>query len=139
MRKDKFKNSSFEKNFKFFNMKILFYNSYIMSTFDFCCTVWGTGKRSESIITKLQNRTAKVILQQHYKPHANSVFTKLEWLPFRKRYNYHMGLMIYKSINGDAPKYISNLLQFCENNNYNLRSTERKDLRMANIKIIPTI
>ena len=46
-----------------------------------------------------------------------------------------MGLMIYQSINGDAPKYISNLLQLCENNNYNLRSTERKDLRMANIKI----
>jgi hypothetical protein len=43
--------------------KILFFNSYILPIFDFCCTVWGNCSEERiQRITKLQKRAARIIL-----------------------------------------------------------------------------
>jgi hypothetical protein len=43
--------------------KILFFNSYILPIFDFCCTVWwDCSEEGIQRITKLQKRAARIIL-----------------------------------------------------------------------------
>ena len=111
-----------------YDMKLLFYNAYIMSTFDYCCTVWGNGKAIQNTICKTQKRIARIILNVPIKTSSIEMFTKLKWLPFSKRYFYHIVLLIFKSRNNLAPRYISNLLTFSNNTSYNLRSIDRKDL-----------
>jgi hypothetical protein len=58
-----------------FEMKKMFYNAYIMSTFDYCCTIWG--KRTQSTIskiTKFQKRAARIILNKPAKMPSKDLF-----------------------------------------------------------------
>jgi hypothetical protein len=56
--------------------KILFFNSYILPIFDFCCTVWGNcSEEGIQRITKLQKRTARIILDApFFTPTQHEIF-----------------------------------------------------------------
>ena len=109
--------------------KILFYNAYIMSTFDYCCTVWGKGNQSGiSKIVNIQKRAARIILCKSYRTPSSSLFKELKWLPFQYRCKYYAALLVFKSINNQTPSYISDLLKFSTNDKYNLRSSTWKNL-----------
>ena len=41
---------------------------------------------------------------------SEQLFKILNWLPFPKQIQYHTCLMVYKSITGQAPDYISSML-----------------------------
>ena len=43
---------------------------------------------------------------------SEQLFKELNWLPFPKRVQYHTCLMVYKSITGQAPEYISSMLTY---------------------------
>ena len=52
------------------------------------------------------------------------LFKELNWLPFPKRVQYHTCLMVYKSITGQAPEYISSVLTYVsEHHERQTRST----------------
>ena len=111
-----------------YDMKLLFYNAYIMSTFDYCCTVWGKGKYIQNTIYKTQKRVARLILNKPIKTNSIEMFNTLKWLPFPKRCEYHIAILVFKASNNLAPDYIAKLLTFSNNTSYNLRSIDRKDL-----------
>ena len=52
----------------------------------------------------------------------------LKWLPFIKRSEYHIAILVFKASNNLAPNYILNILTFSNNKSYNLRYIDRKDL-----------
>lgn len=111
------------------DMKKLFYNAYIMSIFDYCCTIWGKGnKRYINKISKMQGRVAKVILNKPPRTSTTDLLKELHWLSFSDRCNYHTAVLIYKAKNNLAPKYISNLLTFSSNEKYSLRSATHNDI-----------
>ena len=59
------------------------------------------------------------------------MFGKLQWLSFPKLIKYHTSLMVYKTLNGLAPKYLQNLFtKTSEMHSRNLRSVENDDLRV---------
>ena len=99
-------------------MKLMYYNAYIMSTFDYCCTIWGKGAHVKDTITKIQKRAARIILNKPLRTSSKEMFDELKWLSFDKRYDYHIGLLVYKCINNSAPKYISSLFEISNNNIY---------------------
>ena len=43
---------------------------------------------------------------------SEQLFKELKWLPFQKRVQYHICLMVYKSITGQAPEYIYAMLTY---------------------------
>ena len=45
-------------------MKFMFYNAYIQSTFDYCCPIWGSSKKAQTIIEKSQKRIAGIVLNK---------------------------------------------------------------------------
>ena len=55
---------------------------------------------------------------------SEQLFKELNWLPFPKRVQYHTCLMVYKSITGQTPEYISSMLTYVsEHNERQTRST----------------
>ena len=89
-----------------------YYNSYVLPVFDFRCVVWG------------QKRAARMILKADFMTPSEQLFKELNWLPFPKRVQYHTCLMVYKSITGQAPEYISSMLTYVpEHHERQTRST----------------
>ena len=71
-----------------FEMKQLFYSSYILPCFDYCCPVWGRNtKRNLSRINMLQKKAARIILGASMRTPSKDLFTQLRWLSFGNRYN----------------------------------------------------
>ena len=93
---------------KFVNQNSLkqYYNSHVLPVFELGCVVWGnTTNANLTRLVKLQKRTARMILKADF-----ITPEQLNWLPFPKRVQYHTCLMVYKSITGQAPEYISSML-----------------------------
>ena len=102
-----------------------YYNSYVLPVFDFGCVVWGnTTNANLTRLVKLQKRAARMILKADFMTPSEQLFKELNWLPFPKRVQYHTCLTVYKSITGQAPKYISSVLTYVsEHHDRQTRST----------------
>ena len=111
------------------DMKRLFYNSYIMSSFDYCCPVWAKHKQihTRKLFT-LQKRVGKLILQKPMRTASNIIFDELKWLTFENRVKYHTGILVYKTLNNQCPAYMKDIISFSRNENYSLRSSSKKDI-----------
>jgi len=78
-----------------------------MSVFDYCCPVWANVSNSElSKVKNNQKKAARIILKRSNGNSAMSLFNDLKWLSFDNRLNYHIGVMTYKIINEQTPKYM---------------------------------
>jgi len=110
-------------------MKLLFYNAYLLPIFDNCCTIWGkTNKRYINKILIIQKRAAKLILNKPTRTPTDGLFKQLRWLTFTDRCKYHTALLVYKTLNYMAPSYMSDIITVSTNNSYSLRSALRNDL-----------
>ena len=107
----------------------MFYNSYILPIFDYCCVIWGKdNKRYINKIHILQKRVAKIILNKPMRSPTEGLFKQLNWLSFNDRCKYHTSVLVYKVINHMAPTYMSDILTFSRNERHNLRSSTHNDL-----------
>jgi hypothetical protein len=116
------------------DMKTIFYNSYLLPIFDYCCVLWG--KDNKNYINKiniLQKRAAKIILNKPIKTPTKGLFKSLNWLSFNERCKYHSAVLIYKVINQIAPAYLLDILTFSRNEKHNLRSSIHNDLVLQKI------
>jgi hypothetical protein len=110
-------------------MKQLFYNAYIVPIFDYGCITWcKTSQSNLTRLTRLQKRAARIILNKPTRTPTFQLFTELKWLSFRSRCKYHVCLLVYKTLNNLAPKYLNNILSFSTNSSYNLRSVQRYNI-----------
>ena len=113
------------------NLK-LYYNSYILSIFDYGCMNLGQcSTYNINRMLKLQKRAARIILQADFMTPSKEMFRELGWLTFTNRVEYHICIMVFKSLNGQAPEYLSSLLaKSSETNTRNLRSSEQEILKV---------
>ncbi|MCU7801538.1 MAG: reverse transcriptase family protein, partial [gamma proteobacterium symbiont of Lucinoma myriamae] len=109
-----------------------YYNSYILPIFDYGCIIWGRCSNSNmNRLLKLQKRAARIILQAEFMTPSQTMFKKLKWLPFPNRIQYHICVMVYKSLNDLAPDYLTELFtKTFETHGRNLRSVENDMLRV---------
>ena len=78
-------------------------------------------------IQKLQNRAARIITFQGYDVRSAQIRKQLNWEELAWRRQRHLSLLMYDTVNGNVPSYLSDLLSnVCENNPYKsmLRNTE---------------
>ena len=108
-----------------FKSKILFYNSYVQPTFDYCCTVWGTCSHVHiNKLTRIQIRFGRIIIGDCNLSHLE-VLTRLKWLSVEERIHYNTLVLVFKSINNLAPEKLQNLFHTVEErHNYALRNAE---------------
>ena len=85
-----------------------------------------------SRLIRLQKRAAHIVLKVDFSTPSQIMFNELKWLTFPKRVQYHTCIMMYKSLHGSAPEYLSNLFEkSSEVHSRNLRSVDNETLRTS--------
>lgn len=113
------------------DMRIMFYNSYFVSIFDYCCFIWGKKKVCSNKILLLQKRAARIILNQPARTPSKPLFEELKWLTFPDRCNYHAAVLVFKTIRNTAPSYMNEIITIANNNVYSLRSQSHEHLSLT--------
>ena len=107
------------------------YSSIVEPHFRYCCSVWGCcGTTDIDQLQKLQNRAARIVTNSSFDAPSRPLIESLGWKTVRELIDQDSRLMVYKSINGLAPQYMSNL--FTRNStrsSRNLRNT-KTDLKL---------
>ena len=115
-----------------YDMKMMFYNAYILPIFDYCCPVWGKdNKHYINKIYKLQKRTAKIILKNPQISLTNEPLKELKWLSFQDRCKYHTAILVFKIFHNMSPAYMTDLMKIANNKTYNLRSNSRNEIALS--------
>ena len=101
------------------------YNSLVQSHFDYCSLVWGNcGKTSSNKLQKLNSRAARVITSSSYVADVDSLFHKLSWKDLNSQRQIQKALMVFKSLNGLVPEYLTSKRDMYKN--YALRDSASK-------------
>ena len=106
----------------------LIYKCLVQPYFDYCSAVWDScSSYLVNKLQKLQNRAARVLTSSSYDTNADYLFESLGWKNLVSQRRFTKAIMVYKSLNGLAPDYLSNM--FVDRNsitNYALRDTSNK-------------
>ena len=104
------------------------YNSLFQSHFDYCSLVWGNcGKTLPNKLQKVQNRAARVTTSSNYDVDVDSLFHKLSCKDFKsQRQIQNAFIMVFKSLNGLFPEYLTSKLIKRNESNYSLGESVNK-------------
>ena len=86
---------------------------------------------SNATIHKLQlvqHNAARVIKRLKYHDHITSVLKNLHWLPIKKRIDYKIALMTFKSLAGSGPTYFEDTVKSYSSGRAGLRSEEKREI-----------
>ena len=88
-------------------------------------------------LQNVQNAAARIITHTKKYDHIKPVLKQLQWLPVNQRINYkiHVLLLTYKALNGQAPSYITILLEPYAPTR-NLRSSSKNLLKIPPVKLV---
>ena len=85
--------------------------SLVMSLLDYCnALLIGIQQDLIAKLQRLQNSAARIVSRTRKYEHITPVLIKLHWLPIKFRIQFKVLLLVYKALNGLAPKYIKELL-----------------------------
>ena len=73
-------------------------------------------------LQRIQNAATRSLTNTPRYSHITTVLINLHWLPVKFRIIFKVNLMTFKPLHGLAPAYLSNIISFKGNSNYNLRS-----------------
>ena len=106
----------------------LIYNCLIQPYFDYCSIIWDScGSALADKLKKIQNRAARVLTSSSYDTNADYFFDKLCWKKLASQRKMAKAIMVYKSLNGLAPDYPSEMfVDRSSITNYALRDTRGK-------------
>ena len=75
-----------------------------------------------SKLQRVQNITAKFVLNRTWYDSSEQARGELHWLPIRARIQHKVLCLMYKSLNGMAPQYLQDLITLCPVARLGLRS-----------------
>ena len=105
-------------------------HAYVTSRLDYCNgLLYGLPKESINRLQSVLNTAARLVTLTRKYDSITPVLKELHWLPVQFRIRYKVLLQVFKSLNGMAPKYLSDKLNKRPNNG--LRSDNK------NLLIIP--
>merc|ERR1712121_201188 len=86
--------------------------SYILSRLDYCnCVLLCCPSSVIQPLQRVQNSAARLVCKVPRTQSCTLLLHKLHWLPVEERIKYKCGCLCFKIITGDAPAYLSDLLQ----------------------------
>lgn len=105
---------------------IQIFNALVQPHFDYCCTVWGNcGLTLQEKLFKLQKRAARVLTFSSFDSEYEPLFAILGWKTVTQQQQLHKATMVFKSLHGLTPNYLSSKFENrCST--YTLRDSENK-------------
>ena len=95
----------------------------IYQALNYCNIVWGNcGITLRKKVQKLQNGSARVLTNSSYDVDAGHLFKLLGWKNLACQQQFQRATMVYRSLHGLAPNYLSPKREVA----YNLRDSENK-------------
>ena len=114
----------------------LLIHSMVMSHIDYANGLLaGVTELVLGMYQRIQNFAAKVVLKHSKYSSSTKCLTELHWLPVKARTEFEIALIIYKCLNGNALKYLKDLLVLNELSGHNLQS-HTPDLKTL---IVPSV
>ena len=90
-------------------------HAFISSRLDYGNSLFeGLPKKAIKQLQLIQNAAARVLARTKKAEHISPILKSLHWLPVCHRIDFKILLIVYKSLNGPGPKYLSELLQHYE-------------------------
>ena len=87
-------------------------NAFVTSRLDFCNSLlYGLKGNQLQKLQRVQNAAARVICNISRYEHISPSLYKLHWLPVSYRIQFKILLFVYKTLNGIAPLYLSELIE----------------------------
>ena len=84
------------------------YHGLVQSHFDYCSVVWGNcAKTLSDKLQRLQNRAVRVLTRTSYDADTNQLLKESGWDNLETRREKLKAEMVYTSLNGLAPNYLS--------------------------------
>ena len=92
-------------------MKVLFYNSFLLSRLDYCICIWGGATKIHlEKLHKIQKRVARIILNVDFNEMTSKdMFYNLKWMSIYDRIYFKRCICMYKIANDLFPQYICNI------------------------------
>jgi hypothetical protein len=90
---------------------ILLYNCFIQPSIDYAITIWGnTSATNLAKIQRLQNFAARAVTKKYdyINYRGIDIVHELGWMDVLQRHNYFQCILMFKSIHGMAPYYLTN-------------------------------
>lgn len=86
-------------------------HAFVFSRLDYCNSLYiGVSQASLRRLQAVQNAAARLLTGTRKYDHISPVLASLGWLTIRDRVDFKMLVYAYKSLNGLAPSYLSELL-----------------------------
>ncbi len=92
--------------------RLLYQNQIQTSAHPPLCHRWNTTELKKTIrqLQLIQNAAARILTRTRKSEHITPVLRSLHWLPVTFRIDFKVLLLVYKSLNGLGPKYMSDML-----------------------------
>ena len=111
------------------------YRSIIEPHFRFCCSVWGVCRGTAlNKLQKLQNRATRIASKSPYDARSQSLLEKLGWQTIRELIDIETATMVYRSINNEAPNYLTSLFERLSQNTIRELRNTKTDLKLPLLK-----
>ena len=86
-------------------------HAFVTSRIDYCNSLLaGVSKLALSKLQRVQNMAARMVMRIKKCEHITPILKELHWLPVEHRIQFKVLLLTFKSIHGDAPAYLSELI-----------------------------
>lgn len=87
-------------------------HAFITTRLDYCNALYiGVNQASLSRLQMVQNAAARLLTGTRKREHIMPVLASLHWLPVCFRIKFKILLFVFKSLHGQAPAYIDDLLK----------------------------
>ena len=94
--------------------------SFVISRIDHCNAIlYGLPAIHVNRLQRVQNAAARLLTNT---PRYSHITPVIHWLPVKFRIIFKVNLLTFKALHGLAPAYLSDIVSFKGDSNYNLRS-----------------